>query len=619
MQTHQPSDLDYEQQTATAVTGDTATSIDEHAQSEAAAGVSASFAEPGIDTGSYDTVEPEAIPAEPVFEQSADTAPSETAAAGLLDESIAEATLESSIEQMADVDAASAISEPAQATDIETAAEVDSAPIDAPAAAAVDVVPEAETAASPGEEPPTGSAEAAPSEASVEPQEVDASPGTPPSGGSVDRLVAEVEAAPHKVYLLGRVRKAIAAAGDGEPAERLRGLESQIREQVAARTAAKEALCERAEALQDSTSWKATGDAFKALFDEWKQVGAAGRELDDQLWARFNLARGAFNERRAKHFEEREKIWSANREQKEALCVEAEALVESTDWKKTAEAIRDLQARWKAAGSAGREKDEALWAHFNTAKQQFFDRRTAAWAENRKRKEALVADAEVLKDSTDWRTAGDALKAMQAEWKNVGAAGREYEDDLWNRFRAATQSFFDRRSSTFAERDKSERENLAAKQELCQRAEALAYTGDALSAAREAKDLQAQWKEIGPVPREQSETIWARFRGACDKIFEHASGERDRQQNEWHNRMREAMTRKREQLTSLRESIAHDEANIERWRESLSSLKPGGKSEEIGKGLEDKIIDVMNRIREKQGRVEDLRSSINDIEAKLKE
>jgi hypothetical protein len=434
------------------------------------------------------------------------------------------------------------------------------------------------------------------------------------------KLIRDVYAAPHKVYLLGKVRKAAAAAGeDSDLAINLKMVQADILHQVDERKVAKETLCERAEAIKDSTAWKVTGDAYKSLFEEWKQVGAAGRELDDQLWARFNAARGAFNERRAKHFEEREQVWAANREKKEEFCARAEALADSTDWKATADAIRGLQAEWKSVGSAGREKDEALWARFNGAKQRFFDNRGAVWAENRKRKEALVVDAETLKDSTDWRTAGEALKAMQAEWKTVGPAGREHEDELWTRFRAATQAFFDRRSSTFAERNKSERENLIKKQELCARAEALVYTGDSLSSAREAKDLQAQWKEIGPVPREQSDALWNRFRQACDKIFENAHGERDRQQNEWHVRMREAMARKREQLNSLRESIAHDEANIERWRESLSTLKPGGKSEEIGKSLEDKIIDVMDRIRGKQERVEDLRSSINDIEAKLRE
>jgi hypothetical protein len=520
-------------------------------------------------------------------------------------------------------------SEPETAADVDPiAAEAavaasDEAPVDAAGeapAAATEEAPEAteepaaevaETSAAPEAAAEDGSSA---SQASAKPDKAERNPDV-----FDHRLVRDVYAAPHKVYLLGKVRKALAGVGDSELAIHLKTVQADILHQVAERKASKEALCERAEGLKDSTAWKTTGDAFKALFDEWKQVGAAGRELDDQLWERFNAARGSFNERRAKHFEEREQVWSANREKKEELCARAEALADSTEWKSTADAIRNLQAEWKAVGSAGREKDEALWARFNGAKQRFFDRRSEVWETNRARKAALVSDAEALKDSTDWRGAGDALKAMQAEWKNVGPAGREHEDELWTRFRAATQSFFDRRSSIFTERNKSERDNLTKKLELCARAEALLYTGDSLSASREAKELQAQWKEIGPIPREQSEALWARFRQACDKVFENAHGERDRQQNEWHIRMREAMNRKREQLNSLRESIAHDEANIERWRESLSTLKPGGKSEEIGKSLEDKIIDVVDRIRGKQERVEDLRSSINDIEAKLKE
>lgn len=537
---------------------------------------------------------------------SAETAPAVDMAAEI--DPVAEPIAEGSAESAElEHEVAEAVSEPAEAEQESPAVEESPAPADATAEPAADSPADAESAASTAEgDDAKGGGRGGKGKHKHAPDDP-------------EKLIAEAETAPHKVYLLGRVRKAITAAGESEIAQRLKSVEEAILAQVEERKSAKEVLCERAEALQETTAWKVTGDAYKALFEEWKLIGAAGRELDDQLWARFNAARGAFNERRSKHFEERELAWAGNREKKEALCEQAEALADSTDWKKTAEAIRDLQTQWKAAGSAGRERDEALWARFNTAKQQFFDRRTEVWDENRKRKEALVSDAEALQESTDWRGAGEAIKAMQAEWKNIGPAGREHEDALWTRFRTATQAFFDRRGNVFAERSKTERENLTKKQDLVQRAEALAYTGDALSASREAKDLQAQWKETGPIPREQSEALWNRFRAACDKIFESASGERDRQQNEWHLRMKEALARKREQLNALRESIAHDEANIERWRESLSTLKPGGKSDEIGTSLENKIIDVVDRIRGKQERLEDLRTSINDIEAKLKD
>src|SRR5215217_4012789 len=151
-----------------------------------------------------------------------------------------------------------------------------------------DTEPVVESAAAepmPSEDPETVQAEeptipAEPSKASADAAPPKPASPRPPALPDIDyegvednRLIREVYAAPHKVYLLNKVRKAIAAAGDSELAIQLKFVEADILHQVAERQAAKESLCERAEAIKDSTSWKVTGDAYKALFDEWKQVG----------------------------------------------------------------------------------------------------------------------------------------------------------------------------------------------------------------------------------------------------------------------------------------------------------------------------------------------------------
>jgi hypothetical protein len=439
----------------------------------------------------------------------------------------------------------------------------------------------------------------------------------------IESLEAEVNAAPHKVYSLGKVRRVLAELKKSETEEslvaRLVALEASILAQIAERKAAKENICERAEELRDSNEWRATGDKMRALFEEWKLIGGAGKKLDDELWQRFIAAREHFSKRRTEHFEERQKVWAVAKEKKEALIAQAEALGTSTEWRSTADKIRNLQDQWKQAGSAGRDADDALWNRFNAAKQAFFDNRTAVWDANKQQKEALCLEAEALKESSDWRLTGDAMKAMQARWKEIGSAGKAAEDKLRERFRAATNAFFERREGAFAGKRQDERENLAKKQDLVAKIEALVYTSDGLSAAREARDLQAQWKAVGHASREQSDALWVRFRAACDKIFESASSERDRQQTEWHGRMKDAMTRKREQLASTRESIEHDEANLERWRATLSELRPGGNTREIEANLDSKILDVINRIRAKQARVEELRATITDMEAKLRD
>ena len=455
----------------------------------------------------------------------------------------------------------------------------------------------------------------------------DASTGdSPPFVSPEDRvsaLEAEVDAAPHKVYSLGKVRRVLTEFKDpdGDEAHRTRieAVESNILAQIAERKGAKEGICERAEALQESTEWRATGDKMRALFEEWKLIGGAGKKLDDELWQRFIAARERFSTRRTEHFAERQQVWAVAKEKKEALIAQAEALGFSTEWRSTADKIRNLQDQWKAAGSAGREADDKLWSRFNTAKQAFFDNRTAVWDVNKSQKEALCLEAEALKESSDWRLTGDAMKAMQARWKEIGSAGKAAEDRLWERFRAATNAFFERREAAFAGKRQDERENLAKKQALVSQVETLVYTSNGLDAAREAKELQAQWKAVGHANREQGDALWARFRTACDRIFEAASSERDRQQSEWQGRMKDAMTRKREQLVSTRESIEHDEANLERWRATLSELRPGGRTSEIEASLDSKILDVINRIRAKNERVEELRATIADMEAKLRD
>jgi chromosome segregation ATPase len=100
-------------------------------------------------------------------------------------------------------------------------------------------------------------------------------------------------------------------------------------------------------------------------------------------------------------------------------------------------------------------------------------------------------------------------------------------------------------------------------------------------------------------------------------VFEHARHERERNQGEWRNKMREALERKREQAEKLRGSIEHDEGNVSRWQDTIYNLRPGGRADEIRDDLESRISDVEDRIRSKRRRVEELEESIRDIEARL--
>jgi hypothetical protein len=437
-------------------------------------------------------------------------------------------------------------------------------------------------------------------------------------------LEAEARTASNPAAFFGRIQRlleqipTIDGIGDFDGLIRgLNRLEADLKRELDRRREVKERLAARAEELATSTDWKATGDELRAMFEEWKGVGTVGRDHEQTLWERFNTARQAFYAHREAHFAERDRERQANQARKEELCLRAEALQDSTDWKGTSDALKALQAEWKVVGTAGREQDQALWGRFRGAMDVFFQNRAGRFAANKQTKLDLCAAVEALQDSTDWTTTSATLKGLQEQWKQVGFAGGDEDDALWARFRRALDVFYNARSEVFAERDRVFADNLRQKEALVAEAEALLAAGDLRSGTARVKFLQEQWKTIGPVPRERAEPIWQRFRAACDGIFDGAREEREHRQTLWRSNLKESLERQRAFAKELMEAIGRDDELLERWQNQLDSLRPGGREPEIRKDLEDKIASANGRIQNKQTRFEEVLASIAELEARL--
>jgi hypothetical protein len=210
----------------------------------------------------------------------------------------------------------------------------------------------------------------------------------------------------------------------------------------------------------------------------------------------------------------------------EQLCEKMEALKAVEDPEAIAKQVRTLQEQWRQAADVPRAQGEALWKRFKTAHDEAWTRceaHFAAQAEarggNLAKKVALCERAEALADSTNWIQTADEIKKLQAEWKTIGAVSRGQEKSIWERFRGACDRFFTRRHADLAERKGVWAENLAKKEALCARADALKDSMEWDTAAAEMKRLQAEWKTIGPVKKSRSEAMWQRFRGAADHFF----------------------------------------------------------------------------------------------------
>jgi Domain of Unknown Function (DUF349) len=210
----------------------------------------------------------------------------------------------------------------------------------------------------------------------------------------------------------------------------------------------------------------------------------------------------------------------------EQLCEKMEALKALEDPEEIGRQVRDLQQRWRDAADVPRAQGEVLWRRFKAAHDEvwakceaYFAGQAKARAANLAKKTALSERAEALAESTSWIQTADEIKKLQAEWKTIGPVTRGQEKAVWERFRAACDRFFSRRHADLAQRKAAWAENLAKKEALCLKAEALVESTDWEPAAAELRRLQAEWKTIGPVKKTRSEAIWQRFRGACDRFF----------------------------------------------------------------------------------------------------
>lgn len=211
---------------------------------------------------------------------------------------------------------------------------------------------------------------------------------------------------------------------------------------------------------------------------------------------------------------------------KTALVEEAETLAaESTGWKAAGDRLKEILDDWKTIRGVDKKTDGELWKRFSAARDGFTRRRGAHFASldsQRKQaqavKEELTAEAESLKDSADWAATANRLKELMTQWRDAPRASKEAEQRLWERFRAAQDAFFTRRSEVFSARDNEQRANLEQKQALLVEAESLDVDADPRGAQARLREIQGQWHEVGRVPREAATSLDRRLRAVDDKV-----------------------------------------------------------------------------------------------------
>lgn len=301
--------------------------------------------------------------------------------------------------------------------------------------------------------------------------------------------------------------------------ERLNQLAAAGKEQQQEVVAKLEALCALVAKALDEENRGAAEQRVKQAQANWRRLAADPNDpATKKLAARFAKSCKSFFASQQSFYEEKKWERWANKALAEEVCGQVEALATQEDTAAVARQTWDAQARWKKIGSLPQDDAPALKTRFRDACQANLARCETFFQANLEAREKLCLEAEQRRDSTKWQKSAARFKAIQQEWKELGPTPRSRERELVERFRAAADDFFERRRQALAVRDEERGENLKLKEALCERADALAEDAGPLNVAQ-IKKLQAEWREVGPAPRDRDQQLWRRFRTACDRFF----------------------------------------------------------------------------------------------------
>jgi hypothetical protein len=293
----------------------------------------------------------------------------------------------------------------------------------------------------------------------------------------------------------------------------------------------KQDILERLREYVDSEETNASYNTFKEIQKEWSSVGTIPGAYVKTLWANYNALVDRFYDNRSIYFELKELDRKKNLELKFELCEKAEALAKNSNINEAIKELNDLHHEFKHTGPVPNEEREALWQRFKTASDAVYDQRKeyvdhlkVELDANLKVKQELVDkvtefttfDSDKIKE---WNQKTKDLQKIQEQWEATGGVPRTKSKEINRAFWSGFKTFYNNKGGFFKKLDAQRDNNLEKKKELLQKAVELKDSTDWQKTANEYKNLQNTWREIGPVPEKQRESIYKEFKAACDHFF----------------------------------------------------------------------------------------------------
>ena len=306
------------------------------------------------------------------------------------------------------------------------------------------------------------------------------------------------------------------------------------------------AIIEELKALiEESGDMKDAFPKFRDIQNRWRETGPVPQNRFRDVNDTYQVNVEKFYDLVQINRDLRDLDFKKNLEAKTKFCEQAEELAQSENSVESFKELQKLHEQWKEFGPVAKEYRDAIWERFRAATavinkkyQAHFEGLKEQQQDNLKQKTALCEKVEEIAareitSSSQWNALSKEIEDIQAEWRKIGFATRKDNQKIYDRFRAACDSFFARKRDYYSVFKENMSGNLEKKMAIIEEAESLKDSKDWKATGDRLIELQKQWKEIGAVPRKKSEQLWKRFRAACDAFFNERDKNEERPKNDF--------------------------------------------------------------------------------------
>lgn len=372
-------------------------------------------------------------------------------------------------------------------------------------------------------------------------------------------------------------------------------------------------LCNKAESLLIEKDVVSAYKKLQEYHQIWKETGPVPNDKREEIWERFQTISKQINKQHQDYFLQIKDELENNLAQKEALCEQAELLLEKPcdtlkEWEETTESFSNLQKMWKSIGMVPRKNNAVVYERFKMACNRFFESKKAFFAlireeehNNLQKKTELCVLAESLQDSTEWKKTTADFLDLQKKWKTIGPVSNKYSQDIWMRFRKACDTFFNAKQTYFANIENEYEANLAAKKQLLDEINSFSGSPDNNENLNKLKEFQNRWVEIGQVAFKEKDKLQKDYRSAVNALYEKLNIKKQdidisgyKQKMQMLAEMNDRDTLRRER-SFVMQKIKTLDADITLWENNMSFFS--GKAESL-------LIDVKRKIEKAKAEIE---------------